>query len=129
MGRIYFKDNFILPKVIKKIIFLIDSHIKKLNYNFIKTKLVIDEGNIIAEDYFTNRIHFKKKDVAINVRANQVDLYLYFFYRNFKINYIGIEPSLVELSNLKYNCYNIKLFNYAAHQQYDSKINFYVSSE
>jgi FkbM family methyltransferase len=127
-GRIYFKDNFYFTKSSKK---------NYISYRFSHRKAGLffyqdgtyNRGNIIAEDYFINKIHFKKNDVVIDVGANNGDLYLYFLYRNLKINYIGIEPSLVEFSNLKYNCYNAKLLNYAVYQKSDLKINFYISSE
>jgi len=82
----------------------------------------------IGKAYMLNEIDFMENDFVVDCGANVGDLLLYFKHKNFKINYLGIEPSPEEHSCLEINAKdythsNIGLWNKKA------KKTFFISSD
>ncbi len=82
----------------------------------------------LGRAYFCHLIDFKENDLIIDCGANVGDLELYFQENNFRIRYVGIEPSPREYICLKKNVnrsqtYNIGLWSV------ESSLSFFVSSD
>ena len=72
-------------------------------------KGLISRAETLSQLYLVNNISFNNEDIIIDCGANNGDFYLIFK----KINYIGIEPSPIEFSNLQNNIKNQTLVNKA----------------
>ena len=72
-------------------------------------KGLISRAETLNQLYLVNNISFNNEDIIIDCGANNGDFYLIFK----KINYIGIEPSPIEFSNLQNNIKNQTLINKA----------------
>jgi len=84
-GEYILKIIFIIPKVIKKIIFLIGSHIEKLNYIFIKTEPECLNGLINQYkkvDYISIDAEFER---GINQESTIVECINIMNRKNFKL--------------------------------------------
>ena len=86
-------------------------------------------GQTLSKEYMFANINFVNGDVVIDCGANSGDLYLYFFFNNIEIKYIGVEPSLKDFNNLIYNVKNGKNINKALWNVSKEKIKFFINSE
>ena len=82
----------------------------------------------IGKAYILDEIDFLENDFIVDCGANVGDLLLYFKNKNFKISYLGIEPSHEEYSCLEINARgythsNIGLWNKKTEKK------FYISSD
>jgi len=123
-GRIYYKNKFFYVK-----------NDLGLNFRFFHRKVGLlayldgleNRGKELQRAYCIDNIKFEDDDYIIDCGANNGDFFLCFL--GIKINYIGIEPSKIEFSNLKNNIKNVKLINKVALDKSSQKVDFYISSE
>ena len=82
----------------------------------------------IGKAYMLDEIDFLENDFIVDCGANVGDLLLYFKYKNFKISYLGIEPSHEEYSCLEINARGYTHSNIGLWNKKTEKT-FYISSD
>ena len=82
----------------------------------------------IGKAYILDEIDFSENDFIVDCGANVGDLLLYFKHKNFKISYLGIEPSHEEYSCLEINARGYTHCNIGLWNKKTEKT-FYISSD
>ena len=82
----------------------------------------------IGKAYILDEIDFLENDFIVDCGANVGDLLLYFKHKNFKISYLGIEPSHEEYSCLEINARGYTHCNIGLWNKKTEKT-FYISSD
>ena len=82
----------------------------------------------IGKAYMLDEIDFFENDFIVDCGANVGDLLLYFKHKNFKISYLGIEPSHEEYSCLEINSRGYTHSNIGLWNKKTEKT-FYISSD
>ena len=82
----------------------------------------------IGKAYMLDEIDFLENDFIVDCGANVGDLLLYFKHKNFKISYLGIEPSHEEYSCLEINARDYTHSNVGLWNKKTEKT-FYISSD
>ena len=82
----------------------------------------------IGKAYILDEIDFLENDFIVDCGANVGDLLLYFKHKNFKISYLGIEPSHEEYSCLEINARGYTHSNIGLWNKKTEKT-FYISSD
>lgn len=89
---------------------------------------IFDRALQLIKTYNLELINFENNDTIIDCGANYGDLYNWFVYKNFNINYISFEPSPKEFQCLKLNCFKQKNNNIALSNK-EGQVDFYLKTD